>query len=451
MMVHATEGDAPPQGLPPQNPAPPPAMQPVFRGLFNPRVAPPAAPHSRMVCSSQFASLLASPRADTDELGGAGEEQKVVSAIEFEEHPDYFPNGWASHDDRMQAEATGAARTLGAEKGRDNEADRLVIHSARYGWAWDIWNVECGSGHNHAGGAKDVTDIVKRHVVEDQLHINPDRAPQYMNQIFWPETAPGPGIPRKLAVRYSYGINGPVKTVETPTVPDETVDLHVTENTASAPAFPTLPEAAEDALPESALQTEAAVDPSDLDLCFGDPPKCVDCDEFYASESGRCSVCARATNSETRTAPPSVADEDTPADYDDRMVMVGAAIVGASVGALAGGLAAVVGAGAGAWAATRPEGDKVGDSARFAGRKVVQVGTMAQERVPEAANMVAGTAERLAASAAQKAVEAKLPERAANARSRLENAASSLNRRAREVDAEYQVGSKILCACVDKT
>ena len=337
MMVHATEGDAPPQGLPPQNPAPPPAMQPVFRGLFNPRVAPPAAPHSRMVFSSQFASLLASPRADTDELGAAGEEQKVVSAIEFEEHPDYFPNGWASHDDRMQAEATGAARTLGAEKGRDNEADRLVIHSARYGWAWDIWNVECGSGHNHAGGAKDVTDIVKRHVVEDQLHINPDRAPQYMNQIFWPETAPGPGIPRKLAVRYSYGINGPVKTVETPTVPDETVDLHVTENTASAPAFPTLPEAAEDALPESALQTEAAVDPSDLDLCFGDPPKCVDCDEFYASESGRCSVCARATNSETRTAPPSVADEDTPADYDDRMVMVGAAIVGASVGALAGG------------------------------------------------------------------------------------------------------------------
>jgi len=451
LMVHATEGDAPPQGLPPQNPAPPPAMQPVFRGLFNPRVAPPAAPHSRMVFSSQFASLLASPRADTDELGAAGEEQKVVSAIEFEEHPDYFPNGWASHDDRMQAEATGAARTLGAEKGRDNEADRLVIHSARYGWAWDIWNVECGSGHNHAGGAKDVTDIVKRHVVEDQLHINPDRAPQYMNQIFWPETAPGPGIPRKLAVRYSYGINGPVKTVETPTVPDETVDLHVTENTASAPAFPTLPEAAEDALPESALQTEAAVDPSDLDLCFGDPPKCVDCDEFYASESGRCSVCARATNSETRTAPPSVADEDTPADYDDRMVMVGAAIVGASVGALAGGLAAVVGAGAGAWAATRPEGDKVGDSARFAGRKVVQVGTMAQERVPEAANMVAGTAERLAASAAQKAVEAKLPERAANARSRLENAASSLNRRAREVDAEYQVGSKILCACVDKT
>lgn len=124
--------------------------------------------------------------------------------------------------------------------------------------------------------------------------------------------------------------------------------------------------------------------------------------------------------------------------------MVGAAIVGASVGALAGGLAAVVGAGAGAWAATRPEGDKVGDSARFAGRKVVQVGTMAQEKVPEAANMFATTAERIAATAAQKTTEAKLSERAANARSRLEDTASSLNRRAREVDAEYQVGSKIL-------
>ena len=46
-----------------------------------------------------------------------------------------------------------------------------------------------------------------------------------MNRTFWPETASGPAIPRKLAVRYSYGVDGPVKTVETPAVPHETVDL----------------------------------------------------------------------------------------------------------------------------------------------------------------------------------------------------------------------------------
>jgi hypothetical protein len=64
----------------------------------------------------------------------------------LEENPDYIPKGWASHDDMVPAEAPGEAQRLGGEQGRANEADRLVIHSARYGWARYIWNVACGSG-----------------------------------------------------------------------------------------------------------------------------------------------------------------------------------------------------------------------------------------------------------------------------------------------------------------
>ena len=36
----------------------------------------------------------------------------------------------------------------------------LQIHEARYGWAVDIWSATLGSGRNHGGGAKDVTDTV---------------------------------------------------------------------------------------------------------------------------------------------------------------------------------------------------------------------------------------------------------------------------------------------------
>ena len=80
------------------------------------------------------------------------------------------------------------------------------------------------------GCAKDVTDIVKGLVVNEELHVNPHRQPQYMNRTFWPETAGGPAIPRKLAVRYSYGIDGPISTVETKAVPHETEALHVTRD-----------------------------------------------------------------------------------------------------------------------------------------------------------------------------------------------------------------------------
>ena len=101
---------------------------------------------------------------------------------------------------------------------------------ARYGWAPDLWNVpELGSGHRHGGGAKDVTSVVRGLVSHDELHINPHAQGQYMNRTFWPETAGGPPIPRKLAVRYAYG-DGPEQTVETPALPNETVALHVTRD-----------------------------------------------------------------------------------------------------------------------------------------------------------------------------------------------------------------------------
>ena len=75
---------------------------------------------------------------------------------------------------------------------------QLNIHAARYGWAVDIWNADCGSGYDQGGGAKDVTSIVQQLVVNDELHINPNKQGQYMNRTFWPETAHGPAIPRKV-------------------------------------------------------------------------------------------------------------------------------------------------------------------------------------------------------------------------------------------------------------
>ena len=123
-----------------------------------------------------------------------------------------------AQEDKLRKEAE-ARRTGG-----------LKIHAARYGWAPDLWKAALGSGSNHAGGAKDVTGIVKGMVANDELHINPDRKRQYMNRTFWKETAHGPPIPRKLAVRFSYG-DGPHCTIETPAVANETVRLDVTRST----------------------------------------------------------------------------------------------------------------------------------------------------------------------------------------------------------------------------
>jgi len=78
------------------------------------------------------------------------------------------------------------------------------------------------------------------------------------------------------------------------------------------------------------------------------------------------------------------------------MVIVGAAVVGAGIGALAGGMAAVVGAGAVAYAATRQ--DKIGESARSAGRGVVQAVNKAKEVRDQAVHKAQEVGERLKAS-----------------------------------------------------
>lgn len=196
------------------------------------------------------------------------------------------------------------------------------------------------------------------------------------------------------------------------------------------------------------------------------PSKCADCNEFFASDGGRCSWCARVVNGGPLAVPapapkdetPTVGENDqkagTPGDFESaQLVLVGAAVVGAGIGALAGSLAAVVGAGAGAYAATRPSGDRVGDAARTAGRGVVQAGVKVTEVGGHAAQKgkdfgerlkVVETAEKLATVATQKAREVKLSERAAGARERLEDAAHSLDRRARQIDDEYQVSEKLL-------
>jgi len=107
-----------------------------------------------------------------------------------------------------------------------NGQDELVIRAARYGWAEDIWSAPTGL----QGGAKDVTDIVRGLVRNNELHVNTAKERQYMSQQFWPETASGPPIPRKLAVSYSYGVNGRVQTVETP----EAVALRITQGKGSS-------------------------------------------------------------------------------------------------------------------------------------------------------------------------------------------------------------------------
>jgi hypothetical protein len=208
------------------------------------------------------------------------------------------------------------------------------------------------------------------------------------------------------------------------------------ERPPTAPEFPVLPAGISRADPLGGEGDEGGDDllvPSVVS--FGAikaaPPKCSDCLEFFASDAGRCSVCAQIARGEAVPA-----KEETPADkVDDKMVLVGAAVVGAGLGALAGGLAAVVGAGAGAYAATRPQGDKVGETARYAGRGVVQSG----EKISE-------TAEKFASVASQRAREARIPERAAGARERLEEVAQHLDRRARQIDAEYNVTGKVAAA-----
>ena len=48
---------------------------------------------------------------------------------------------------------------------------------------------------------REVTDTVQRMVSSEELHMNASRAPQWMNQNLWPESAGGPPIPRKVRHR----------------------------------------------------------------------------------------------------------------------------------------------------------------------------------------------------------------------------------------------------------
>merc|ERR1719408_912805 len=58
-----------------------------------------------------------------------------------------------------------------------------------------------------------------------------------MNQHLWPESAGGPPIPRKVAVRFQYG-DGPEQLLETAAVPHETVCVHITPTHTEPPAAP---------------------------------------------------------------------------------------------------------------------------------------------------------------------------------------------------------------------
>jgi len=101
----------------------------------------------------------------------------------------------------------------------------LYIHEARYGWANNIWEPEICS---HGAGCKDVTAIVRNDVHDNELNLNLDRRGQFFNQHFWPETASGPAIPRKVAIRSSFGrFDGDIFESTTRAIPHETVSVHI--------------------------------------------------------------------------------------------------------------------------------------------------------------------------------------------------------------------------------
>jgi hypothetical protein len=152
------------------------------------------------------------------------------------------PDESAGSDAKTSGGAGSSGSGSSAKVASPSKGQSLKIHEARYGWAGDIWGVT-PSPNKSGSGAKDVTDIVRRLVHDDELDINPTCEPQYMNRTFWPETASGPPIPRKLGVRYSYG-DGPAKEETTHAVPHETVRLRVTRaKYVGAAVAPTVPAA----------------------------------------------------------------------------------------------------------------------------------------------------------------------------------------------------------------
>ena len=100
----------------------------------------------------------------------------------------------------------------------------LRIHKARYGWREDIWGPsDCQVNPYYDPvlmGCKDVTEIVKRDVHNNELKLNPGKAKDWLNLHFWPERALWPPKPRKVAIKYSWG-DGPIIDLETEATPHE--------------------------------------------------------------------------------------------------------------------------------------------------------------------------------------------------------------------------------------
>ena len=76
-------------------------------------------------------------------------------------------------------------------------------------------------------GCKDVTDIVKRDVVNNEVRLNIGKAKGWHNLHFWPERAMWPPIPRKVAIKYSWG-DGPVIDYESKAIPNELYSVIIT-------------------------------------------------------------------------------------------------------------------------------------------------------------------------------------------------------------------------------
>ena len=165
--------------------------------------------------------------AETDKLQPAGKAARWVSrAASLARHSEPQAPEKTSEEDKLKAAARHQAPTIACG------GLALVIHAARYGSASDLWSVPCGGGREC--GAKDVTDIIRQHIKDDELHFNPHRKPEYMNETLWPEGdihdgSAGPksgAVPRRLAVKYSYG-SGAEVLIETPARPFEAVSLDI--------------------------------------------------------------------------------------------------------------------------------------------------------------------------------------------------------------------------------
>lgn len=94
----------------------------------------------------------------------------------------------------------------------------------------------CCSGIEFYGQLKGVSATTESQNA-GELHLNPGSAAQWMNQNLWPETASGPPIPRRFAVRYRYGDSGNVMELVTRAVPNETYAVTITPTYTEPQAY----------------------------------------------------------------------------------------------------------------------------------------------------------------------------------------------------------------------